>query len=72
MCKQRGREKEEKNGIRIDKDAAVNFTRVNNMGNGPGSSSHNMLNSPAEGGKWTLISTKELFLNDAYSAQFQF
>lgn len=65
-------ERGEKNGIRTGKDAAVNFTRVNNMGNGPGSSSHNMLNSPAKGGKWTLISTKELLLNDGYSAQFQF
>lgn len=61
-----------KNGIRTGKNAAVNSTRVNNMGNGPGSSSHNMLNSPAKGGKWTLISTKELLLNDGYSAQFQF
>lgn len=61
-----------KNGIRTGKDAAENFTRVNNMGNRPGSSSHNMLNSAAKGGKWTLISTKELLLNDGYSAQFQF
>lgn len=56
------------NGIHTGKDAAVNFTRVNNMGNRPGSSSHNMLNSPAKGVKWTLISTKELLLNDGYSA----
>lgn len=68
----RAGEEGEKNGTHTDKDAAVNFTRVNNMGNGPGCSSHNIPNSSAKGGKWTLISTQELLLNNGYSAQFQF
>lgn len=73
MCKQREREQEGKKWYpHWQRCRRKNFTRVNNMGNRPGSSSHNMLNSAAKGGKWTLISTKELLLNDGYSAQFQF
>lgn len=46
MCKQKGAG-EAGAKKQSHKDAAVNFTQVNNMGNGPGFSSHNMLNSAA-------------------------
>jgi len=39
----------EKNALCTAKDAAVNFTRVNNMGNRSGFSSHNMLKCAAKG-----------------------
>lgn len=72
----KGSRKKKKEGggkaVNISKDALVIFTRVNNMENRTGFSSHNMLKPEAKGKKWTLTAAKELLLNGGYSVQFQF